>query len=65
MNEILLHAQIDEDGLVTIHDQEGRKLAGMINLTLSAGADEVTTANINVCLHDSHGKKYVNRVRRK
>lgn len=65
MNDIYLHIEIDDDGLITLHDQDGRKVAGVTSIYLTAGMDEATSAGINLYMHDSKGNKIINRARKK
>jgi len=57
-SKIELKVTIDDAGNAMISDQDGRKLAGVIEFCLGAGINMATTATIRVhCVYD--GQKHV------
>lgn len=60
--ELKLSLRTDQDGKIFLVDQDGRVLRGVVELDVSAPIDDACTALIRVCMYDSSGKKFVNRI---
>ena len=59
-DSIELRAVVNDLGVVSIVDQDGRKVRGVRNISLSASFDDVTTINLNVISY-ADGKPIINR----
>lgn len=51
---INLHAEIDENGVLNLVDEEGRILAGVKRKSIHTAHDDVSTADIEIVLKSNH-----------
>lgn len=62
MQEVLkLSLRTNEEGKISLVDQYGRVLVGVVELDVSAPIDDACTALVKVCMYNKDGKKFVNR----
>lgn len=46
--KIYLHAEIDDEGNLRVHDQDGREVTGLTNVQINLGVNDVTRLILTV-----------------
>ena len=55
-DKIKLSYTLNDSGSLTIVDQDGREVDGVIALSVGLSVDELSTATLTVYVHDENGK---------